>query len=111
MESKEYYQSILMDYNKNRKGRSLRAYCKDEGVDYNWIQKCKREYPKEQQPEPEQKQETTTFLPIGITEEEPKQNTWEVDNLILKSPDGEFIEIKTNSLTTAAMLLTKISLP
>jgi len=87
------------------RGRSLRSFCKDEGVDYKWVLECKREYPKEV------KKETATFLPIEITEEEPKQNTWEVDNLTIKSPDGEIIQIKTNSLNMAAMLLTKISLP
>lgn len=30
MESKEYFEKVMQDYNQNRKGRSLRKYCKDE---------------------------------------------------------------------------------
>lgn len=29
MESKEYVEKVIQDYNQNRKGRSLRKYCKD----------------------------------------------------------------------------------
>ena len=27
MESKEYFEKVMQDYNQNRKGRSLRKYC------------------------------------------------------------------------------------
>ena len=27
----------MQNYNQNRKGRSLRKYCKDEAVDYDWL--------------------------------------------------------------------------
>ena len=37
MESKEYFEKIMQDHNQNRKGRSLRKYCKDEAVDYDWL--------------------------------------------------------------------------
>ena len=37
MESKEYFEKLMQDYNQNRKGRSLRKYCKDEAVDYDWL--------------------------------------------------------------------------
>ena len=37
MESKEYFEKAIQDYNQNRKGRSLRKYCKDEVVDYDWL--------------------------------------------------------------------------
>ena len=30
MESKEYFEKVMQDYNQNRKGRSLRKYCKDK---------------------------------------------------------------------------------
>ena len=35
----------MQDYNQNRKGRSLRKYCKDEAIDYNWIIEYKKNYP------------------------------------------------------------------
>lgn len=34
MESKEYFEKVMQDYNQNRKGRK---YCKDEAVDYDWL--------------------------------------------------------------------------
>ena len=30
MESKEYFEKIMQDYNQNGKGRSLRKYCKNQ---------------------------------------------------------------------------------
>ena len=35
MESKEYFEKEMQNYNQNRKGRSQRKYCKDEAVDYD----------------------------------------------------------------------------
>ena len=43
MESKEYFEKVMQDYNQNRKGRSLRKYCKDEAVDYDWLIQYKEE--------------------------------------------------------------------
>lgn len=31
---KEYFETVMQDYNQNRKGRNLRKYCSDEGIDY-----------------------------------------------------------------------------
>ena len=36
---------LLLIYNQNRNGRSLRKYCKDEAIDYNWIIEYKKNYP------------------------------------------------------------------
>ena len=44
MESKEYFEKIMQDYNQNSKGRSLRKYCKDEAVDYNWLIEFRKTY-------------------------------------------------------------------
>ena len=44
MESKEYVEKVMQDYNQNRKGRSLRKYCKDEAVDYDWLIEFKKSY-------------------------------------------------------------------
>lgn len=45
MESKEYFEKVMQDYNQNRKGCSLRRYCKDEAVDYDWLIQYKKTYP------------------------------------------------------------------
>ena len=37
METREYFEKVMQDYNQNRNGRSLRKYCKDEAIDYNWL--------------------------------------------------------------------------
>ena len=34
METKEYFEKVMQDYNLNRNGRSLRKYCQMEGIDY-----------------------------------------------------------------------------
>lgn len=44
METREYFEKIMQDYNQNRNGRSLRKYCKDEAVDYNWLMEFKKTY-------------------------------------------------------------------
>ena len=51
------------------------------------------------------------FIPITIKDVAPKSTTWQVETLILKSPDGEQIEIKSNSLFVVAELLHKMSQP
>lgn len=61
MESKEYFEKVMQDYNQNRKGRSLRKYCKDEAVDYDWLIQYKKNYPlQEKLQEPSQ----DAFIPI-----------------------------------------------
>ena len=39
METREYFEKVMQDYNQNRKGRSLHKYCKDDAVDY-FFEKC-----------------------------------------------------------------------
>ena len=41
METKEYFEKVMQDFNQNRRGRNLRKYCSDEGIDY----KCKHPTP------------------------------------------------------------------
>ena len=44
METREYFEKVMQDYNQNRKGRSLGKYCKDEAVDYDWLIEFKKSY-------------------------------------------------------------------
>ena len=44
METKEYFEKVMQDFNQNRKGRNLRKYCNDEGIDYKWLYEYKRTY-------------------------------------------------------------------
>ncbi len=44
METREYFEKVMQDYNQHRNGRSLRKYCKDEAIDYNWLLDFKKTY-------------------------------------------------------------------
>ena len=41
METKEYFEKVMQDFNQNRKGRNLRKYCNDEGIMYSLYESCK----------------------------------------------------------------------
>ena len=108
MESKEYFEKIMQDYNQHRKGRSLRKYCKDEAVDYDWLIEFKKNYPPVSPKQTSSSQDV--FLPVSLQEEPPfTPLTWEVDSLVLKSPEGERLEIKSTSMFVVAELLHKMS--
>ena len=106
METREYFEKVMQDYNQNRNGRSLRKYCKDEAVDYNWLMESKRTYSASK---PQTQQPAQSFISLSLEEEAPKQITWEVKVLQLQSPDGDSIEIKSNNLYAVSELLRKLS--
>ena len=105
METREYFEKVMQDYNQNRNGRSLRKYCKDEAIDYNWLLDFKKTYsaskPLDQQPQ--------SFVALSLEEEKPKEAKWEVACLQLQSPDGDRIEIKSNNLYAVTELLRKLA--
>ena len=43
-ECEKYFEKVMQDFNQNRKGRNLRKYCNDEGIDYKWLSEYKRTY-------------------------------------------------------------------
>lgn len=105
METKEYFEKVMQDYNQHRKGRSLRKYCKEEGVDYDWLIEYKKNYPP-------RKEETSAEVPGFISlslEEKTIPTGWQVSQLVLSDPNGNMIEIKSNNLLVAAELLRKMS--
>lgn len=95
METREYFEKVMQDYNQKRNGRSLRKYCTDEAVDYNWLMDYKKTYSamKAQRVQPSQ-----SFISLSLEEESPKPLNWEVKVLHLQSPSGDRIEIKSNNL-------------
>ena len=109
MESKEYFEKVMQDYNQNRNGRSLRKYCKDEAIDYNWVIEYKKNFPLQGKKQTEQPQDA--FIPITIKDDAPKRKTWQVEKLILMSPDGDSIEIKSTNMFVVADMLLKMSQP
>ena len=112
METKEYFEKVMQDFNQHRNGRSLRKYCQDEGIDYKWLQEYKRTYPNETKPVQESKPEPQSFIPLVIEEEktQPKP-VWQVSHLRLESPDCGFIDINSNNLAAVTSLLQSLSSP
>ena len=106
METREYFEKVMQDYNQTGNGRSLRKYCKDEAVDYNWLMEYKKTY---SAIKPQPLQSSRSFISLSLEEENPKQLTWEVKVLQLQSPSGESIEIKSNNLYAVSELLRKLS--
>ena len=59
----------MQDYNQNRKGRSLRKYCKDEAVDYDWLIEFKKSYRSNQlQPDENKKLGEGVFIALTVEE-------------------------------------------
>ena len=112
METKEYFEKVMQEYNQHRNGRSLRKYCQDEGIDYKWLQEYKRSYPNEQRPERRSEPEPQSFIPLAIEEEKDQSKpVWQVSHLRLESPEGGFIDINSNNLTAVTSLLQSLSSP
>lgn len=107
MESKEYFEKVMQAYNQNRNGRSLRKYCKDEAIDYDWLIEFKKTYPS--RGSKSSGLPDAGFLPLSISESPVVQPVWQVETLVLKSPDGNSVEIKSSSLFIVAELLQKMS--
>ena len=109
METREYFEKVMQDYNQNRKGRSLRKYCKDEAVDYDWLIEFKKSYRSNKlQPDENKKLGEGEFIALTVEENfVPEQQTpagWQVERLILKSPTGDEMEIKCTNLLAVAEL-------
>ena len=112
METKEYFEKVMQEYNQHRNGRSLRKYCQMEGIDYKWLQEYKKTYPNETNPSHRPEPEPQSFIPLVIDEEQanPKP-VWHVSHLRLESPDGGFIDINSNNLAAVTSLLQSLSSP
>ena len=107
MDSKAYFEKIMQDFNQFRNGRSLRKYCTDEGIDYNWLIKYKKEYPGKR-PEEQSPSAPSAFIPLSV-KDEPARKEWELHQLVFQSPSGDVVEIKSTNLSVVAMLLEKMS--
>mgnify|MGYP004511650213 FL=1 len=111
--SKEYYDEIISDYKSNGSGRSLRKYCMDEGVDYQWMMKARKEYSRV----PQVAGTSSHFIPLSV-EEQAAENTpdsslkqeglsWRVSKLVLSRPYGN-VEISGGSMPALLSLMAKL---
>ena len=105
METKEYFEKVMQDFNQYRNGRSLKRYCRDEGIDYDWLIEYKKNYPPRKE---EPVIEHSNFISLTLEEKVMPQG-WQVSQLTITSPSGDVIEIKSNNLLVAAELLRKMS--
>ena len=67
MESKEYFEKVMQDFNQNRRGRKLRKYCSDEGIDYKWLSEYKKQYSSSNGKV--EKEEEPSLIPLQVIDE------------------------------------------
>lgn len=109
MEAKEYFEKVMQDYNQLRNGRSLKKYCQDEAVDYQWLLEFKKHYPVKREALQATGQAPMCFVPLNVTESTTVPSVWRVSHLELVSPAGETLEIKGSNLSIVAELLRKMA--
>ena len=117
METKEYFEKVMQDFNQNRKGRNLRKYCNDEGIDYKWLSEYKRTYGAAKTASTTKTGTTDdiSFTALDVIEgkmspEEPhKDSGWTVKQIIICSPEGEELELRSDNLLVASKLLSKMN--
>ena len=111
--SREYYDRVMLEYRSSRGRRSLRKYCQDEGIDYQWLMKIRKEYSAPGQSESDSDVSGTAehFIPLEITESVPQGrnnlNEWGISQMVLSSPTGE-ITIKSGSISSVIDLLQRL---
>jgi hypothetical protein len=115
METKEYFEKVMQDYNQHRKGRNLRKYCSDEGIDYKWLVEYKKNYGACKPSSKDVNQDQSGFIPIQVIEERfdnPKSESagagWSIKQVVLSAPGGDDIEIRSNNLAAFLELLRKM---
>ena len=67
METKEYFEKVMQDFNQNRRGRNLRKYCSDEGIDYKWLSEYKKQYSSSKGKV--EKEEEPSLIPLQVIDE------------------------------------------
>lgn len=80
MESKDYFEKIMQDYNQHRNRRSLRKYCKDEAIDYDWLMEYKKTCPLRDSHS--SSLPDSGFLPLSTSATSGVQTSWQVETLL-----------------------------
>ena len=116
-EGEKYFEKVMQDFNQNRKGRNLRKYCNDEGIDYKWLSEYKRTYGAAKTASTTKTGTTDdiSFTALDVIEgkmspEEPhKDSGWTVKQVIICSPEGEELELRSDNLLVVSKLLSKMN--
>lgn len=110
--SREYYERIMSDYKENRGRRGLRKFCQDEGIDYQWLMKSRKEYTLQsaENSEPPLHGTAEHFIPLEITEAASvqRQSEWTISQLVLSGPVGE-ISINAGTMASVIELLHRLA--
>ena len=116
-EGEKYFEKVMQDFNQNRKGRNLRKYCNDEGIDYKLLSEYKRTYGATKTASATKNSTTDgiSFTALDVIEskmspEEPrKESWWTLKQIIICSPEGEELELRSNNLLVVSKLLGKMN--
>ena len=115
METRDYFEKVMQDFNQNRRGRNLRKYCSAEGVDYKWLSEYKKHYSFSKTKE--ENEEAPSLIPLQVIDdrfsEQPSvqpEAKWCVKQLVIASPTGDELEIKSSNLAVVVELLHKMSI-
>lgn len=112
--SKEYYDNVMSDYRSRGARRSLRKYCLDEGVDYQWLLKAQKEYSKMVQPSGT----SPHFIPLSVEGRDAAEKSsetcrlqrpegWRIRRMVLAGPHGG-IEISGGSMPALLSLMANL---
>ena len=114
--SREYYDRIMSDDKSRGARRSLRKYCMDEGVDYQWLLKAQKEYSGTGQ-KPGTASRFIALSPEGEAAQvkpaapegghPPAEAEWTIRRLLLSGPYGE-LEISGGSMPALLSLMEKL---
>lgn len=125
--SKKYYEDKIRDFNRYRRGRTLAQFCKDEGIDYDWMQKAKRKYSGRTRQDEQETSATNGeihtpslielhYFDDSADEEEEVMKAssatagqWMVSTVVLTDPTGNEITISSGSAAALGNLLTKLT--
>lgn len=98
METKEYLEKVMQDFNQNRRGRNLRKYCSDEGIDYKQLSEYKKQYSFSKGKV--EKEEVPSLIPLQVIDEHFSEQPvvqpeakWCVKQLVIASPTGDELEV------------------
>lgn len=136
--SKDYYESVMRDFAMYGRGRSLEQFCIDQAVNYRWLVKAQSQYgiPEKNTTKTARRNKTKTpdmiqlhFEPEDRTDnaeaEKPDVDTpanpeqtvtqdaikgsWSIMSLMVMTPSGYEIEIRTDKPSAVSELLAKLT--
>lgn len=130
--SRDYYEDKIADFNRYRRGRNLYQFCKDEGIDYNWMLRAQRQFggkgpgkrnsghEKATEPDmiqlhfeddaqPQEPEAVTAFVGEPKRSMAEAQERWKVSDVLITDPDGNEITLRCASVGALGRILTRLA--